>query len=191
MKSTHSFCICKYLTKVLGSSSELRPMVSRTSSRICKSSWESSASCLAEDHDLYLYETSEALLEQVRETELGKSGFSTFKQDVSGREMRLKISEAREKAPLGYFPKYHFPFLTAHQLQHNKPQPTAFPPGSVAHTHTSKKHTPTHSCYLPLSGTISTFIAEFLDRIFSRLWKQHLRVWKKKIIDVIVASLGW
>ncbi len=93
--------------------------------------------------------------------------------------MRLKISEAREKAPLGDFPKYHFPFLTAHQLQHNKPQPTAFPPGSVAHTFTSKKHTPTHSCYLPLSGTISTFIAEFLDRIFSRLWKQHLRVWKK------------
>lgn len=26
---------------------------------------------------------------------------------------------------------------------------------------------------------ILSFIAQFLDRIFSRLWKQHLRVWKK------------
>ncbi len=98
MKSTHSFCICKYLTKVLGSSSELRPMVSRHHHGFVRAAESLQQSCLAEDHDLYLYETSEALLEQVRETELGKSGFSTFKQDVSGREMRLKISEAREKA---------------------------------------------------------------------------------------------
>ncbi len=180
MKSTHSFCICKYLTKVLGSSSELRPMVSRTSSRICKSSWESSAKLSGWGSRPLSVRNFRSTVGASKRDWVGKSGFSTFKQDVSGREMRLKISEAREKAPLGYFPKYHFPFLTAHQLQHNKPQPTAFPPGSVAHTHTSKKHTPTHSCYLPLSGTISTFIAEFLDRIFSRLWKQHLRVWKKK-----------
>jgi len=86
----------------------------------------------------------------------------------------------RHWAPLGYFPKYHFPFLTAHQLQHKEPQPTAFPPGSEAHTHIKETHT--HAFMLSHSiwhiYTISSFIAEFLYRIFSRLWK-HLRVWKK------------
>jgi len=70
-------------------------------------------SCLVEDHDLYLYETSEALLEEVRETDWEKSGFSTLKEEASRGKTCLKICAACEKAlsPFRLFSKVSLPLF--------------------------------------------------------------------------------